>query len=77
MKKFLIEKLMRPRWIVNNRGELGIRVLGINFWYYKRAVPMIALKKDKILWQEAVDREFGIVIKSQMKLSHYETEEQA
>lgn len=70
MKRWFINKIMRPFWIVNAADELGIRVFGINLWYYKWSDPLIAKKEkndpdseyDK--WRIADKREFGEVILS-------------
>jgi hypothetical protein len=63
MKKF-IEKVMKPRWIVNVNDELGIRILGINFWYYKWPDPIINGTDEYATWRIADKREFGEVIHS-------------
>ncbi len=61
MLKWLIEKLLRPRWVVNEHGDLGLRVGGINFWYYKWPDPIIGGYKT---WRVMDKREFGESIKS-------------
>jgi hypothetical protein len=60
-------KLTNARWIVgtgkDNLGELGIRILGVNFWYYKWTEPMI-VSESSYPWRFANKREFGDTIKS-------------
>lgn len=58
--KRIIFWLLHPRWIVNDAGELGIRVLGVNLWYYKWPEPMLA----DYGWRYAEKREFGECVKS-------------
>ena len=67
MKEFLVRKIMNPKWIVNSHGELGIRVFGINLWYYKWPEPMISedgIGEPGSWWTYAEKREFGEVVKS-------------
>lgn len=59
-----IEFFMRPRWIVNISGELGFRIFGINFWYYKWPDPIIGTSDDSTFWRIMKKREFGEVIKN-------------
>jgi len=73
MKKRLLEWLfinvLRARWIVseeeNAEGELGLRILGVNLFYYKWPDPMLAGYK----WRFAEKREFGEVIRSRVVAS--------
>lgn len=63
----VVEKVLCPRWIVGptgteNDGELGFRIGGINFWYYKRPEPIVTL--GEIPWRMIEKREFGEVILS-------------
>lgn len=70
MKKFFVERVMKARWIVSLYGELGIRVFGINLWYYKWPDPCLFDSNDseyKHGWRYAEKREFGEVIKSERK----------
>jgi hypothetical protein len=62
-KNYIIEKLFHPRWIVSlndDANELGFRIMGINFWYYKWPDPMISPKRQ---WRVIEKREFGEVIR--------------
>lgn len=65
-------RLMNPRWIVgtseNNKYELGIRVFGINLWYYKWPEPMLADDAEDYCFRIADKREFGEVILSKRYL---------
>lgn len=70
LKQKLLErmvKLIDPKWIVgignDNKGELGIRVAGMNFWYYKWPEPMLVSSKE-YPYKIADKREFGETIKS-------------
>ena len=62
-------QIMRPRWIVGtgtaNAGELGIRVLGINLWYYKWPEPM-PVDSKRYPYRIARKREFGEVVTNDM-----------
>lgn len=63
-RSWVVEKVCRPRWIVSdsdNEGELGVRICGVNCWYYKWPDPMFSNNR---LWHYAEKREFGEVIKS-------------
>lgn len=69
MIKFIVDKIIKPVWIVGigegNHGELGIRILGINLWYYKWPEPMHVSNSYKpYAWKIADKREFGETIKS-------------
>lgn len=67
-KKTIVETMLKPRWIINRTGELGIRVCGINMWYYKHDIPMIAECSDDFgEWRVIEKREFGEVILSEEK----------
>lgn len=52
----------KPRWIVSDQGELGVRVLGINYFYYKDNPPMPSQAK----WRFANKREFGEVVRAKL-----------
>ena len=48
--------LLRARWIVSTTtGDLGFRICGFNFWYYKWPEPMVA----DYPWRLMHKREFG------------------
>lgn len=56
------------KWIVSTDsepGELGIRIFGLNLWYYKWQTPMAATRG----WRVADKREFGEAIKSTATIS--------
>ena len=61
--KFAVEKILRPRWIVNDVGDLGLRVGGLNFWYYKWPDPTVGGYEN---WRVMNKREFGESIVSKM-----------
>ncbi len=50
-----IVNILKPRWIVTAEGDLGLRLLGINFIYYKWPEPMYSITE----WRYADKREFG------------------
>lgn len=63
--KFFVDKVLRPRWVVcTDNGEMGLRVLGVNLWYYKWPEPMVA---PSYPWKVAGKREFGETVKSQIR----------
>lgn len=68
LTEWFVENIMKAQWIVNSNDELGIRVFGINLWYYKYSEPMISEngigKEGK--WRFAEKREFGEVIHSRI-----------
>lgn len=64
MIKTIIKKLFKPKWIINSSGELGFRIAGINFYYYKWSTPIIGQSDDCKYWREIKKREFGEVIKT-------------
>lgn len=61
----LLKRLLHVHWIVGTnegcKGEMGVRVLGANFWYYKWPDPMVA---PSYAYREADKREFGETVKS-------------
>jgi len=68
--KFIIDRLIKPRWIVgigeDNYGELGIRIFFVNLWYYKWPDPMyISSSYKPYAWRMADKREFGETVKSE------------
>lgn len=64
---FAVREVLRARWIVSlphegsPGGEMGLRVGGVNLWYYKWGDPMVA---NGIPWRFANKREFGEVVRS-------------
>ena len=62
--KWIFCVVFRARWIVSlgeDSGELGLRIMGVNLWYYKWEDPMIAYNRP---WRFATKREFGEVVRS-------------
>ena len=63
---WFVDKILRPKWIVNEYGEMGIRILGVNCYYYKWDTPLIyeIHPGDNPLpkWRIAYKREFGEAI---------------
>ena len=58
----LVSVILRPRWVVNlQEGDCGLRIWGVNLWYYKWPEPMIAPEAP---WRYADKREFGEVVRS-------------
>lgn len=56
---WFISKILRPRWIKSARSEeLGIRILGVNIYYYKRKEPVIYAGPFRYV----DEKEFGITI---------------
>lgn len=64
LRDIFVEDILKSRWIVNNNGEFGIRILGLNLWYYKWNTPIISYRDEYKLWRKIKKREFGEVIKS-------------
>lgn len=65
-----VQWAVRPKWIVGfseDDAELGIRIMGVNFYYYKWPEPMLA----DYPWKYAVKREFGESIKSVIRNNAY------
>lgn len=64
MREFM--GIAKPRWIVGEKGsdfdgQLGFRIFGMSYWYYKWSDPT---PDNKIPWREANKREFGECINS-------------
>ena len=55
-----ISYIGRALWVVNDEEEMGFRIFGLNFWYYKWSDPHIA----NYQYREADKREFGETVKS-------------
>jgi hypothetical protein len=68
----LLFKIGNPYWIVNQDGEMGFRILGVNFWYYKWPDPMLDLEKE-YTWRIMEKREFGETVKSRFVMALSET----
>jgi hypothetical protein len=65
----LIIKLFKIRWIIFDSNELGIRIAGINFVYYKWDNP---LQYNNHYWRTINKREFGESIRYQdLKCNDY------
>ncbi len=63
-------EIAKPRWIVGTKesgfnGQLGFRIFGMNFWYYKWNDPDPSFENAD-QWREAEKREFGECINSQL-----------
>lgn len=69
--EWVVIKLLRTRWIVSigeeDTGELGIRIAGINLWYYKWPDPMVDTQRP---FRNADKREFGEVVLSRGHTLH-------
>jgi hypothetical protein len=66
---WLVTQIIRPRWIVmlpdptdpeSEAGDMGVRILGVNFFYYKYPDPTGYCCP----WRLAEKREFGEVVRS-------------
>lgn len=62
MIAWFVENVLRPVWIVNEFGEMGIRVLGVNLYYYKWDTPLYT--QQDVKWRVAYKREFGECVHS-------------
>jgi hypothetical protein len=67
MEEFM--DIAKPRWIVGERGsdfdgQLGFRIFGMNFWYYKWNDPQ---PNNTVPWREAEKREFGECVNSVLR----------
>lgn len=68
MRDFML--YAKPRWIVGQKGsefdgQLGFRIFGMNFWYYKWNDPQ-PVPDSNVPWREAEKREFGECINSKL-----------
>lgn len=59
--KIFIKHAIRPKWIVDHDGCLGLRIFGVNLVYYKHPEPMVSFLGG---WRTAEKREFGEVVRS-------------
>jgi len=67
LSEFLIEHVLRVKFIVNENREFGVRILWMNCYYYKRSSPLCYSKHDdgkKMEWREVSHREFSESISS-------------
>lgn len=59
---WLVDRLLQPTWVVltDNEGqeEVGIRILGVNFLYYKWPEALVA-DPGEYKWRLPHKREFG------------------
>lgn len=61
LANFAVDRIFRARWIRHEDGDLGFRIMGMKFWYYKWPDPLI-FHSGK--WRVMEKREFGESIKS-------------
>lgn len=64
LREFIIDNILRVKFIINEHREFGVRVFGINCYYYKRSSPLLYIdnKNDdgsRLKWREVTHREFG------------------
>jgi len=53
---WFVKNIIRPRWIMHpGTGELGIRIFGVNVYYYKRKEPIFLVGS----WRYVQEKEFG------------------
>ena len=64
---FIFIHIFRTRWVVNSSGEFGVRVCGVNMWYYKDSTPIVGISDDNDYYREVNNREFKEVITSSVK----------
>ena len=58
---WFIEKVLSVRWIVNSGCEFGVRICGINCYYYKHETPRIDVPSPTN-WRYIHEKEFRSVI---------------
>jgi hypothetical protein len=64
----VVYDLLKARWITNSNNELGFRICGVNFWYYKHPEPIIGgTATDDDFYRTITKREFGEVVRSTTK----------
>jgi hypothetical protein len=67
MWSWIVNKILRPKWVSVyqedelSANELGIRIWGVIFLYYKWDTPVVC---SNPMWRPAKKREFGEVIES-------------
>ena len=69
-KHWFIEYVLHVYWIINKNSELGLRIFGMNFWYYKDSRPILLFGKGEdeySSWRKINKIEFGEVILSEDK----------
>ena len=59
----VVEATLRPRWVVNDGGEMGFRIGPVAFRYYKWPDPTADFASSTVA-REAGKREFGEVVVS-------------
>jgi len=63
-REFVVKDILRTKFIINDSREFGVRILGINCYYYKRSSPIIYDGDSHddggpMLWREVSHREYG------------------
>ena len=70
---WFVLNVLRPRWIVNGIGEMGLRILGVNLYYYKWPEPLVYERYPNgstgdsdaaRRWRVAHKREFGETVQT-------------
>ena len=57
--RWFVEKILKPRWIKSTTTEeFGLRILGVNIYYYKRSVPIVGVGHFRYVGE----KEFGHTI---------------
>lgn len=65
--RWFVEKVLKPRWIKSpNTEELGLRILGVNIYYYKRSEPIVEVGSFRYVRE----KEFGHTIHPIRKWAH-------
>jgi hypothetical protein len=59
----IIKAIGRPHWVVNTLGDMGFRIFGVNFCYYRRPYPAHD-GRTPFRWRVARYDEFGQVIRA-------------
>lgn len=55
----LTNKIVKPRWIVDEEGDVGIKVCNLTFTNYKWADTFIIRRASAHKWREAKKRELN------------------
>ncbi len=64
LAKMLIDNIVKPKWVVDHDGCLGLRILGVNLVYYKHPEPTVSFQGG---WRYTEELEFGEVILTELR----------
>lgn len=57
IREWFFCSVLRARWIIGSDNDLGLRIMGVNLYYYKSSKPIVSF--DEVEYREVYNKEFG------------------